>query len=190
MQLRRWSVVAVLGALAALAAACGGGDDGGDGQAVSSGGAAPSTEFTGRAPQATPTKAAAEAEATQASIIQYQGGYGGTTQTEPLTVAEAVESVGKSGQVCGTVMFSDHDPEHSFKITVLNFDKAEDPDFFVYFWDDPLRIGVWPDKADRSIDLTTYFNGRKLCVEGRIELYKGKPSINANYWHQYTFPNE
>ena len=187
MQFPRVSVVAGLAALAVVAAACGGDD--GAAPAPSDGGTGGS-QFSGRAAQATPTKAAAEVQATQASIIQYQGGYGGTTQTEPLTVAEAVESVGKSGQVCGTVMSSDHDPEHSFKITVLNFDKAEDPDFFVYFWDDPLRIGTWPDKADRSIDLTTYFNGKKLCVEGRIELYKGKPSINANYWHQYELQDE
>lgn len=189
MQFLRMSMVAAVAATAVFAVACGG-DDGGDGQPASSDGGASRTQFDGRAAQPTPTKAAAEAQATQASIIQYRGGYGGTTDTEPLTVAEAVESVGKSGQVCGTVMSSDHDPEHSFKITVLNFDKAEDPDFFVYFWDDPLRIGTWPDKADRSIDLTTYFNGRKLCVEGRIELYKDKPSINANYWHQYTFQDE
>ena len=190
MRFPRMSVVTGAVALAVVAAACGGGGDEGGDSSVSSGGGGTGSQSTGRAPQATPTVASAEAEATQQSVIQYQGGYGGTSQTEPLTVAEAADSVGKTGTVCGTVVGSVHDPEHSYQITTLFFENAEDPDFIVYFWNDPLRIGTWPDKADRSIDLTTYFNDRKLCVEGRIELYQGKPSINANYWHQYEFQDE
>ena len=188
MRFPRMSVLAGLGALAMVVAACGGGGESETSSAA--GGSEAREQFSGRAPQATPTLAAAQAEATQSSIIQYEGGYGGTSQTEPLTVAEAADSVGKTGTVCGTVVGSVHDPDHSYEITTLVFENAEDPDFIVYFWNDPLRIGTWPDKADRSIDLTTYFNNRKLCVEGRIELYQGKPSINANYWHQYEFQDE
>ncbi len=189
MRFPRMSVVAGAVALAVLAAACGGGDEGGA-PSGSSGGGGTGAQFTGRAPQATPTLGAAQAEATQASVIQYQGGYGGSSQTEPLTAAEAADSIGKTGTVCGLVVSSEHEPDHPYQITRLNFDNAQAPAFYVYFWNDPLRIGTWPDKADRSIDLTSYFNDRKLCVDGRIELYRGKPAINANYWHQYEFQDE
>ena len=189
MRFPRMSVVTGAVALAVLAAACGGGDEGGA-PSGSSGGGGTGAQFTGRAPQATPTLAAAQAEATQKSVIQYQGGYGGSSQTEPLTTTEAADAIGKTGTVCGLVVSSFHDPDHPYQITVLSFENTEDPVFFVYFWNDPLRIGTWPDKADRSIDLTSYFNDRKLCVDGRIEHYKGKPAINANYWHQYEFQEE
>ena len=191
MRFPRMSVVFGAFAFAVVVAACGGGGGGETEPASgSSDGAETRAQFNSRAAQSTPTAAAAEAEATQASVIQYRGGYGGTSETEPLTVAEAADAIGKSGTVCGLVVSSLHEPDHSYQITTLYFENAEDPEFFVYFWNDPLRIGTWPDKSDRSIDLATYFNNRKLCVEGRIELFRGKPAINANYWHQYEFQDE
>ena len=172
-------IVGVIG----LALACGSSDE--DVAAPASGGADPRAQFDGRAALKTPTPAVAQKEATQSSIIQYAGGYGGTSQTESLTAAQAAENVGKSGTVCGLVASTEYEPEHPYRITILNLDKAEDPDFFVYFWHTPLRIGHWPDKADRSIDLSNWFNGKNVCVEGRIEHYRDTPAINANYWHQY-----
>jgi hypothetical protein len=145
-------------------------------------------QFDGRAAQFTPTPAAAQAAATQGSIIQYAGGYRGGTET--LTAPQALDNVGKNTKVCGLVVSSVHEPEHTFKLTTLYIDKAEDPDFVVYFWHSPLRIGDWPDHADSSIDLTTWFNGKRICVEGRIELYRGTPSINASRWHQYELIQE
>ncbi len=189
MRILKMSAVISVAALVVLAAACGS-DDGGAAPAAASGGGTDGAQLDGRAAQSTPTPAAAQAVANQASVILYAGGYGGSSQTESLTAAEATDNVGKSGTVCGLVASSSHEPDHTYKITVLNFEKAEGPDFFVYFWHDPLRIGNWPDKADRSIDLATYFNDRQLCVEGRIELYRDTPSINANYWHQYEFQGE
>jgi len=132
---------------------------------------------------------AAQAQATQNSIIQYAGEYDGG-QAETLTAADAFDNVGKNTKVCGLVVSSVHEPEHTFKPTTLYIDKAEDPNFFVYFWHQPLRIGDWPNHADSSIDLTTWFNGKKICVEGRIELDRNTPLINANRWHQYELIQE
>ena len=142
-------------------------------------------QVTGRVPPPTPTTPPADVEATKAAAPQYGGGYGGGgLDTGELTAAEATDYIGKQGKVCGTVMATVYEPEHQYKVTFLNIDKAEDPDFFVYFWHSGKRIGDWPDIADPDIDLTNWFDGKTVCAEGLIQKYREKPGINAGFWHQ------
>ena len=179
MRLRSLSWIVLLAGLVAAGIACGG-DGNGDGSGTTGGG-----QVTGRVPPPTPTTPPADVEATKAAAPQYGGGYGGGgLDTGELTAAEATEYIGKQGKVCGTVMATVYEPEHQYKVTFLNIDKAEDPDFFVYFWHSGKRIGDWPDIADPDIDLTTWFDGKTVCAEGLIQKYREKPGINAGFWHQ------
>ena len=143
MRCRRLFWVVTLTSLAALAAACGG-----DGSDAASEGAS-GQQFVGRVPLPTPTLAPALAEATQAASVPYRGAISGGVETGELTAEQAGDHVGKQGKVCGTVMSSVHEPEHRLKITFLNIDKAEDPDFYVFFPYIGQRFGNWPDSKRR-----------------------------------------
>ncbi len=178
MRCRRLFWVVALTSLAALAAACGG-----DGSDAASEGAS-GQQFVGRVPLPTPTLPPALAEATQAASVPYRGAISGGVETGELTAEQAGDHVGKQGKVCGTVMSSVHEPEHRLKITFLNIDKAEDPDFYVFFPYIGQRFGNWPDLKDASVDITTWFNDKEICVQGRIALYREKPAISAGQWHQ------
>ena len=184
MRCRGFVCVVALTSLAALAAACGG-----DKPDAADGGG-PRQQFAGRVSPPTPTLAPALAEATKvaAPFVQVYGG--GGAGTGELTAAQATEHIGKQGKVCGTVMSTVHEPEHQSKVTFLNIDKAEDPDFFVYFWHSGKRVGDWPDISDASVDLTNWFNGKKICAEGLIQKYREKPGINAGSWAQISFQEE
>ena len=176
MRYRTLSVA--LASLVAFAAACGG--DGPD--ATDEGTAA--QRFAGRLSQPTPTLAPALADATQAASVPYRGAVSGGVETGELTAEQAGDNIGKQGKVCGTVMSSVHEPEHRLQLTFLNIDKAEDPDFFVYYPYIGQRFGNWPDLKDSSVDITTWFNDKKICVQGRIALYREKPAISVGQWHQ------
>ena len=183
MPFRNTIWVVALGSLVAVAMACG--SDSGDGETDATSGGARARQSSGLAPQATPTFTPAQAEAKKASSVSYRGAYGsGGVDTDELTAAQAVDNVGKQGKVCGTVMSTVYEPEHRLKITFLNFDKAEDPDFFVYFWHIGQRNGKWPDIEDSSVDITTWFNGKTICAKGVIGFYRAKPSISIGQWPQ------
>ena len=181
MRLRSVAWIVLLAGSIAAAIACGGGDGGTSG----GGGGA---QVTGRVPPPTPTIPPADVEATKAAAPQYGGGYGGGgLDTGELTAAEAADNIGKQSKVCGTVMATVYEPEHQYKVTFLNIDKADSPDFFVYFWHSGKRIGDWPDIADPSIDLTAgWFDGKTVCAEGLIQKYRDTAGINAGFWHQRT----
>ena len=176
--------VVALTSLAALATACGGDEPDAADEGESR------QQFVGRFSPPTPTLAPALAEATKAAAPFGQIYGGGGAVTGELTAAQATKHIGKQGKVCGTVMSTIHEPEHQSKVTFLNVDKADDPDFFVYFWHSGKRVGDWPDISDASVDLTNWFNGKKICIEGLIQQYRAKPGINARSWNQISFPEE
>ena len=171
-------VVALLSVFGIIVAC---GSDGGDSE--SSGGAA---SYSGRVPPPTPTVPPADKQATAAAAPKYGGGYGGGgLDTPSITTIEAKDNIGKMTKVCGVVAATIYEPEHSYRVTFLNFDKAEDPDFFVYFWHSGKRIGDWPDIADPSIDLSGgWFDGQSICATGLIQRYRNTAGINAGFWHQ------
>ena len=101
-----------------------------------------------------------------------------------LEPSDAAAHVGEEQTVCGTVTGTRQ--EDRFKPLFLDFG-APFPDqvFMVHFITFSGRVGDWPDQVDRSIDMGEWFDGRSICVTGRIELYRDTPAMNANYWHQY-----
>ena len=101
-----------------------------------------------------------------------------------LKPSDAAGHVGEEQAVCGAVTGTRQ--EDSFKPLFLDFGPPfPDQVFMVHFITFTGRVGDWPDQIDRSIDIKEWFDGRSICVRGRIEWYRDTPAMNANYWHQY-----
>ena len=101
-----------------------------------------------------------------------------------LKPSDAAGHVGAEQTVCGTVTGTRQ--ADSFKPLFLDFGPPfPDQVFMVHFITVTGRVGDWPDQIDRSIDIKEWFDGKSICVKGRIEWYRDTPAINANYWHQY-----
>ena len=101
-----------------------------------------------------------------------------------LKPSDAAGHVGEEQAVCGAVTGTRQ--EDSFKPLFLDFGPPfPEQVFMVHFITFTGRVGDWPDQIDRSIDIKEWFDGRSICVKGRIEWYRDTPAINANYWYQY-----
>jgi len=89
-----------------------------------------------------------------------------TAETPPTyTTAEAASHTGEIAIVCGKVFDTHHSgPGNSF----INLDGAYPNQAFTVF--------IPGQKAPDAIDIRS-FEGKNICVTGRIALYKGKPQI-------------
>lgn len=89
---------------------------------------------------------------------------------ESITAGEAAKHVGEMATVCGTVASAKYVAGSKGQPTFLNLDKAyPDQVFTALIWgDDRGRFSSPPEMA---------YDGKKLCVSGVIETYKGKPQI-------------
>ena len=121
----------------------------------------------------------------------------GPSPAEIAAAQEAIKSaieasaaslhVGKERTVCGTVSAVRQGTEA--RAVFIDFGPP-DPDqhFVAYFPSLVTRVGDWPDFVDRTINIIDWLTNRELCVTGRIERLRGKPAINASFWHQYKLP--
>ena len=101
-----------------------------------------------------------------------------------LKPSDAAGHVGEEQTVCGAVTGTRQ--ADSFKPLFLDFGPPfPNQVFMVHFITFTGRVGDWPDQIDRSIDIKEWFDGKNICVKGRIEWYRDTPAINANYWYQY-----
>ena len=104
-----------------------------------------------------------------------------------IKASAATLHVGKQRTVCGTVTAVRHGDEA--RVVFIDFGPPDpDQDLVVYFPSLVTRVGDWPDFVDRSIDIIDWLMNRELCVTGRIERFRGRPAINASFWHQYNVP--
>jgi hypothetical protein len=151
---------------------------------------------------------------TAAAVIATACGGGGEpdiVQPQVPVDAKPINYVGRDAKACGTVVATDTELEHpnsvnptATTISFLTFDRTqvtfldfetEDPDFLVFFWGKTKRQAgynpAWPDIADPSIDLAGgWFDGKKICVSGRIRRYRDKAAILINDWRQIDFLEE
>ena len=104
-----------------------------------------------------------------------------------IKASDATLHVGKQRTVCGTV--SAVREEFEGRAVFIDFGPPDpDQDLVVHFPSLVTRVGDWPDFVDRSINIVEWLMNRELCVTGRIERFRGRPAINASFWHQYTIP--
>lgn len=141
------------------------------------------------------------------------GGEGDTDAAAPQgpISTKPIDYVGRQAKVCGTVVETIHEAQHaqsvlpgSDTVTFLNFDRTlvswldfetEDPDFLVFFRGKTKRqVGStvpWPDIEDPSIDLAGgWFDGKKICVSGRIREYRDQAAILMQDYGRIEFLEE
>lgn len=89
-----------------------------------------------------------------------------------LTAAEAKDHIGETATVCGSVASTRYAASTKGKPTFLNLDKPYPSQIFtVLIWgSNRLKFGE-PEKE---------FNGKRICVTGKITDYRGVPEIVAD----------
>ena len=92
----------------------------------------------------------------------------GAVNAASLTTEEASKHVGENGTVCGTVSSAHYAPRSRGQPTFLNLDKPyPNPSFTAVIWgDDRAKFGE-PERLQ----------GKRICVNGPIRLYRGAPEI-------------
>lgn len=87
-----------------------------------------------------------------------------------LTGAEAGDHVGEVATVCGTVFGTRYLDGSQKKPTFLNLDQRHPNQLLtvVIFGEDRDKFSEAPE---------TFFDGKKICVTGKIDLHNGKPQI-------------
>jgi DNA/RNA endonuclease YhcR with UshA esterase domain len=93
----------------------------------------------------------------------------------PISPEDAAGHVGESATVCGIVASAHYAPR-SPQPTFLNLEKAYPAQIFtvVIFGNDRSKFGE-PEKM---------LEGKRICVTGKIELYRGKPEVILQYPEQ------
>lgn len=87
-----------------------------------------------------------------------------------VPIADAGRHIGEVARVCGRVASAAHFASVTGKPTFLNLDRPyPDQLFTVVIWGgNRTRFGTPPEQL---------FDGKSICVTGRIDTYRGKPQI-------------
>lgn len=92
-------------------------------------------------------------------------------RTYRLNPTEASDHAGQMAIVCGVVASAKYAQSTSGSPTFLNLDRPyPDHIFTVLIWGTHRSAFGTPERA---------FEGKRVCVSGRIEMYKGRPEIVA-----------
>ncbi len=93
---------------------------------------------------------------------------GGDPQT--IQAAEARHHVGEDARVCGQVASAAHFASIKGRPTFLNLERP--------YPDQPFTVVIWGSNRSRfEGPPERLFDGKAICVTGRIETYRGKPQI-------------
>lgn len=94
--------------------------------------------------------------------------YASSGASEKLTAAQAKSHIGKSATVCGVVASADYAVRSQRKPTFLNLDEPYPRHIFTAV--------IWEEDRSKFGQPET-LKGRRVCVNGLIEEYQGKPQI-------------
>ena len=86
-----------------------------------------------------------------------------------VSPADAVNYVGRMATVCGVVASAKYAESTHRQPTFLNLDKAYPNQVFTAL--------IWGSNRAAFSYAPESLMGRKICVTGQVELYKGKPEI-------------
>ena len=88
-----------------------------------------------------------------------------------LTAEEASDHIGSTATVCGAVASTKFADRTNGRPTYLNLDRP--------YPDQPLTVVIWgTDRAGFGKPETRY-TGKRVCVTGKIRLFRGRPEIIA-----------
>src|SRR5216684_309643 len=89
-----------------------------------------------------------------------------------LSAAEAKDHVGETATVCGNVVSTRYAPSTKGQPTFLNLDKPYPNQVFT--------VVIWGSNRHRFGEPEKAFNGKRICVTGKIAEYRGVPEIIAD----------
>ena len=95
------------------------------------------------------------------------------SQSDVISTEEASKFIGKIKTVCGEVVSCNYAAQSRGKPTFLNLDKPYPTQLFT--------IVIWGSDRNKFKDPPeVVYKGKKICVKGMIETFRGKPQIIVN----------
>jgi hypothetical protein len=91
--------------------------------------------------------------------------------TPAVAPRDALAHVGERARVCGTVASARYAATARDRPTFLNLERPHP--------DQPFTVVVWGSDRARFGEPEATFAGKRICVTGTIETYKGRPQIVA-----------
>ena len=86
-----------------------------------------------------------------------------------LTTSQASSHIGEDATVCGKVLAGYYARSSNGQPTFINLDRA--------YPNQKFTIVIWGDDRYQFNNPENQYNGRKVCVSGYIDSYKGVPQI-------------
>ncbi len=97
----------------------------------------------------------------------------GLTTSWAITPEEAQQHIGENQTVCGTVASAHYAARSKGQPTFLNLDKPYPNQIFT--------IMIWGNqRSSFNAAPEKYYSGKRICVNGTIKSYRGKPEIIVN----------
>lgn len=91
-----------------------------------------------------------------------------------LTTKEAIDHIGHTSTVCGVVAGTRFLESTERKLTLLNLDAP--------FPNQPFDVVIeFADRAKFAEPPDVFFKGKKICVTGLIEIFKGKAQMYVTH---------
>src|SRR5579863_10782736 len=84
-----------------------------------------------------------------------------------LAAAEAKDHFGETAIVCGEVITTSYAETSNGQPTFMNLDKA--------YPDQVFTVVIWGDSRSKFGKPEENFKGKRICVDGKITAYAGKP---------------
>jgi len=88
-----------------------------------------------------------------------------------LSAAEAADHIGSTATVCGTVASAKFAERSNAQPTYLNLDRP--------YPDQLLTVVIWGTDREGFGRPETLYDGKRICVTGKVELFRGRPQIIA-----------
>jgi micrococcal nuclease len=88
-----------------------------------------------------------------------------------LTASEAKQHFGENATVCGEVVSTRYAESSKGQPTFLNLDKAYPNQIFT--------VVIWGENRSKFGKPEGEYNGKRICVSGKITAYGGQPEIVA-----------
>jgi hypothetical protein len=114
-------------------------------------------------------------------VLVVVGGFPAFAQENTITPADADKYVGQKATVCGIVASATFSSRTKGQPTFLKLDQPYPRQIFT--------VVIWgKDRGYFSRPLEVAYRGKRICVTGIVELYKGKPEIIVHGPQQISIP--
>jgi len=108
---------------------------------------------------------------------------GSVAQREYVNPTDAHKFIGMEETVCGIVASATYAIRSRGKPTLLNLDQA--------YPDEIFTVVIWgSDRSKFKNPPETFLKGKRICVTGIIETYRGKPQIVVRSPDQITVQSQ